>query len=146
MHTALSRSKNCITTDVPREEKVVTWVENKESNPNTNTGYQRNIRSCPNIDIPRIWLRYSRERTSPNTDMGYHWYSYPFFSAQTALSSENIASQQMFCEKRRWSRCICSQRKHRVRKMHGIVSLALDEGRVIFFHFVERLFVKRVTP
>ena len=31
-----------------------TWVENKESSPNTNTGYQPNIRSCPNIDIPRI--------------------------------------------------------------------------------------------
>ena len=31
-----------------------TWVENKESSPNTNTGYQSNIKSCPNIDIPRI--------------------------------------------------------------------------------------------
>ena len=29
-------------------------VENKESNPNTSTGYQPNIKSCPNIDIPWI--------------------------------------------------------------------------------------------
>ena len=31
-----------------------TWVENEESSPNTNTGYQPNLKSCPNIDIPRI--------------------------------------------------------------------------------------------
>ena len=30
------------------------WVENKESSPNTDTGYQPNIKSFPNIDIPRI--------------------------------------------------------------------------------------------
>ena len=32
----------------------VTCVENKESGPNTNTGYQPNIKSYPNIDILRI--------------------------------------------------------------------------------------------
>ena len=31
-----------------------TWVESKESSPNTNTAYQPNIKSRPNIDIPRI--------------------------------------------------------------------------------------------
>ena len=30
------------------------WVENEGSDPNTNTGSQPNIKSYPNIDIPRI--------------------------------------------------------------------------------------------
>ena len=40
----------------PRAQRAIriTWGDNKESSPNTNTGYQPNIKSCPNIDIPRI--------------------------------------------------------------------------------------------
>ena len=28
-----------------------TWVQNKESDPNTNTGYQPNLKSCLNIKV-----------------------------------------------------------------------------------------------
>ena len=38
----------------PRRSARRVWVENKDSSPNTNTGYQPNIKSCPNIDIPWI--------------------------------------------------------------------------------------------
>ena len=38
----------------PSPQESVRWVEKKESSPNTDTGNQPNIKSCPNIDSPRI--------------------------------------------------------------------------------------------